>query len=311
MVVRPVVKYLCCASLAALLLLAGCDRKKDPILSLPGAGTTAVSMQCPQYDSRTFPEGRVYVLVTDQSGTPLTNFKIGNFTVLDNGNPAVLTKVSTVDTSREPLSVVICMDRSGSMYGSPTTDANAAAKQFIDSLGTNDAAAIVDFASEASLSLGFTTDKSRLKATIDAGTPSGLTALYDAMGLAAQEIRNRPGRKFIIAITDGWENASDTFTSREKVSDEINRSGVAGHIIGIGYDIDTASLDYIADITNGRFLSSPNASQLSTQFSYILNLMQNLVVVSYRSRENNTVGEITVYLNYGDITQSASRRYGA
>ena len=55
---------------------------------------------------------------------------------------------------------------------------------------------------------------------------------------------------------------------------------------------------------------SPTSTQLATQFSRILNLMQNLVVVKYRSRENRSSGEITVYLNYGGITQCAKRKYG-
>lgn len=300
-------KKTCCALLAALALIAGCDRKKDPVLSLPSGGTTAVSMQCPQYDSRTFPEGRVYVLVTDQSGATLTDFKIGNFTIIDNGNPSVLTGVSKVN---EPLSVIICMDRSGSMFGKPTTDANAAAKQFIDNLESGDAAAIIDFASEAAVRIGFTTNKSQLKATIDAGEASGATALYDAMGLASQELRNRSGRKFIIVLTDGNENASQTFTTREMAADEVNKSGVAAHIIGLGYGVDNDSLSFIASVTNGRFLLSPTSDQLAAQFNYILYLMKNLVSVNYRSRENKTVGEIAVYLNYGSLTKSATRRYG-
>jgi uncharacterized protein YegL len=294
-------KNIYCCSLVALLLFFGCDRKKDPILSIPTGGVAAVSMQCPQYDSRTFPEGRVYVLVTDQSGTALTDFKIGNFTVVDNGNPSVLTGVDKVN---EPLSVVICMDRSGSMWGTPTTDANTAARQFIDNLGVTDAAAIVDFASEAEVRIGFTTNKTQLKSTIDAGVASGA-------GLAANELRNKAGRKFIIILTDGNENASMTYTTKESAADEVNKAGVAAHIIGLGVGVDVPSLDYISSVTNGRFLSSPTSAQLSTQFNYILYLMQNLVSVNYRSRENKSIGEIAVFLNYGSLTQSATRKYGS
>jgi len=136
------------------------------------------------------------------------------------------------------------------------------------------------------------------------------TALYDAIGLAAKELRNKSGRKFIIVLTDGFENASQNYTSKESAADEVNKSGVAAYIIGLGYDVDTPSLDFIGSATNGMFLASPTTAQLATQFNHILKLMQNLVVVSYRSRENKSIGEISVYLNYGSITGSAKRKYG-
>jgi len=293
--------------IAAIMMFSGCDRKKDPVLSLPASGTTAVSMQCPQYDSRTFPEGRVFVLVTDQSGTALTDFKIGNFTVIDNNNPSVLTGVSKLD---EPLSVSICMDRSGSMAGTATDDANAAAKQFIDNLGAGDAAEIIDFSSTANVSVGFTTSKPLLKSIIDLPPAFGNTALFDAIGLAAQELRSRTGRKFILVLTDGQENASILFRTQENVADEVNKTGVAAHIIGLGFGVDATTLNFITSTTNGRFITSPTSAELTTQFTYILYLMQNLVSVNYRSRENKANGEVTVFLNYGNLTKSATRKYG-
>jgi len=293
--------------IAVVLASVGCDRKKDPILNLPGSSTTSVTMQCPQFDSRTFPEARAYVLVLDQAGNPLTDFKIGNFTILDNGNPSVLSGVNKVN---EPLSVVICLDRSGSMYGQPSNDVNVAAKQFINALGPNDSAEIIDFSDTTQIIVGFTNNKSSLNAAIDVAGEYGLTALYDAIGVGAQELRNRSGRKFMIVLTDGGENASKTFTTKESAADEVNKSGIAAYIIGLGYDIDTASLNFIASTTNGEYFFSPTSTQLAAKFSYILNLMQNLVVVNYRSRENRSSGEISVYLNYGGIMQSAKRRYG-
>jgi Mg-chelatase subunit ChlD len=215
-----------------------------------------------------------------------------------------------VSKADEPLSVVLCLDRSGSMYGTPTANLNTAAKQFIDNLGVSDAAEIIDFSSEASVVCGFTNDKAKLKAAIDQGVANGSTALYDSIGLGASELKNVSGRKFMIALTDGYENASRTYTTQEAAAEAVNKTGIAAHMIGIGSGVDTASLDFIASATNGEFLSSPSSAQLAAQFNYILKLMQNLMVISYRSRENRTVGEIAVYLNYGSLTGSVKRKYG-
>lgn len=197
------------------------------------------------------------------------------------------------------------------MGGAPTDAANAAAKQFVDSIGPGDTIEVVEFASSSTVRIGFTGDKARLKEAIDTPSMTGMTALYDAVGMAAQEIAGRPGRKFIIVLTDGNENASTLFTTKEGAATEVNKAGVAGYVIGLGSGIDRDSLEYLASATNGRCLLSPTPAQLSAQFSYIFYLMQNLTVINYRSRENKSVGEITVFLNYGDFTTSTVRRYGA
>lgn len=292
-----------------MLCLSACDRSKNPILSIPDAGSTAIKVECPQVENSRFPECRAYVLITNQADQPITDFRIGNFTILENGGPSVVTAAGKVNNSEDPLSVVMCLDRSGSM-SSDTAALNDAAKQFIDLLGVNDAAEIIDFSSEVKITQSFTTDKTLLKQKIDEPPEYGATALYDAVGLAAKELKSRSGRKFILAMTDGYENASNEYTTTTSVADAVNKGGIAAYIVGLGSYIDTASLQFITSSTGGRYYNSPTSAQLAAYFAQILNLMQNLVKVDFRTRLDNSVRELGVYLNYGNFAVSTKRKYG-
>lgn len=300
------IKYL----LILLLFVSGCERFRNPILSSPSSATSAVTLQCPQVENHKFPLCRAFVLVTDQNDQPLTSFSMGNFTALESGQPSVTTKVNKVDNVADPLNVVICMDRSGSMYGSATTDANAAAVQFINAVGANDYIMIIDFESDVEIAQDFTNDKNLLTDTINAGVAYGGTALYDSIGVAAEELKKRSGRKFILALTDGYNNSSYHYPDPEDAADAVNKAGVAAYIIGLGSSIDTTSLQYIADSVSGRFYNSPSSAQLSSYFTHTLTLMQNLVEVNFRSRVSSNPRELEIYLNYGSFETSAKRIYG-
>jgi VWFA-related protein len=289
------------------LLGGACDRSRKALLTTPGAATSGVRLECPQVDNMSYPENRAYVLVTDQADVPLAHFSIGNFVVSEDNKPSVVTGVARVN---RPLSVVLCLDRSGSMGGTTTTNANNAARQFVDALGGSDSVEIIDFSSRASVAQEFTTDKDLLKGKINAARCSGATALYDAIGLAAEELKNRPGRKFILVMTDGYENVSQKFKTPGQVVDAVNKSGVAAYIVGLGVSIDTVSLQAIADNTGGRFYQAPGSSQLAAYFVKILELMQNLVEVNFRSRNGFAVKDLAIYLNYGSFTAGTHRTYG-
>ena len=300
-------KKLLSIPLLTILLVSGCDRTQNPLLSEPSSTVNSIRLTCPQIENRNFPECRAFVLVTDQADNPITDFTIGNFSVLEDGKPSVVTDVKKVT---DPLSIVICLDRSGSMRGSATTNANTAAKRLIDEAETNDYIAIVDFATEVTVTQNFTNDKTLLKDQIDTGVPYGPTALYDAIAKSAQLLESRIGRKFLLVLTDGINNSSIFYTDEEAASDEVNRRGVSAYIIGLGSNVESANLQTISNNTSGRYYEAPTSSQLPTIFSTILNLMQNLVEVEFKSRLKKEFRELDVYINYGSFETSCRRKYG-
>src|SRR5882672_1769117 len=127
-----------------LVFSTGCNRKNNPLLNYPSGGTTSASLLIPQIDTSGSSENRIFVLVTDQSGTPITNFQMGNFSIVEGGVPGVPFEIGQVS---DILYLALVIDRSLSMNGPKTTAANTAGVTLMNALSAFDYASIVDFGS--------------------------------------------------------------------------------------------------------------------------------------------------------------------
>ena len=304
------VKFIGAAVLTAALLMA-CNRRNNPLLSTPDAGTTSAVITSPEIDAHDIPFNRVFVQVLGGGTTPIQNFQLGNFSLVENGRPTVPDAVGPVT---DPLYVVLAIDRSGSMVmdaaGQPDpakeNAANTAGKDFVTNhLGAGDQMAIIEFANSSVTSVPFTSDQTTLFSVLGSSRSSGGTALYDAALNGAGLLRSVTGRKLLIVLTDGVDNASSHHIN--DAVDGINTDGVSAFMVGLGADADTAALTTIAGGTGGTYNFSSNGSDLTPIFNTILSHMQNLVYVKYRKRADS--GTLTVYLNYGSITGSTTRRF--
>jgi len=120
-----------------------------------------------------------------------------------------------------PLNVVVVFDVSGSMDdlgrnpSEPINSAKQAAKLFVDNLNfsaddSSDKVALVKYSERADLSLSFSTDKDKIKQTIDGFRASGATnigdALFEANEILAKEAGGGQARKVVVLLTDGLPN---------------------------------------------------------------------------------------------------------
>src|SRR5260370_32894303 len=78
----------------------------------------------------------------------------------------------------------------------------------IDGFDPQDSVAIYTFDSRLMVRQEFTTDKQAAKRAILRTRAEGQTALFDALSEAAQEVAARAGKKALIVVTDGDDNAS-------------------------------------------------------------------------------------------------------
>lgn len=289
---------------AVMVANVGCHRKNNPLLNDPPAGVTSASLFIPQIDTRQSSEdiNRVFVYVTDGVGSPLTSFRIGNFSILEAGAPGVPFEVGTVN---DGLYIAIVIDRSGSMAGAKTTATNAAAVNLVNAMSGTDQAALIEFSDSPSTTVGFTTNKTTLTNAINAGVASGSTSLYDSVKAGADLLRSQSGRRLLLVLTDGADTAS-TSTVEEAI-DSVNSEGLSCYTVGLGtsgIDFEGDILQRIASDTGGTFNSSVDGSTLSAIFLGILQRFNNLVYIKYRRRNE---GKISVFLNYGSITASAEK----
>lgn len=147
----------------------------------------------------------IYPLVSTTAGRLLTDLKVEDFTILDNGEPVQITVFSK---DSQPITAVLMLDMSASMDDN-VVRVRGAAEQFVDALETTDRLRIGSFGSEIVVNPLLTSDKTILRRVLrEELWPGGSTRLWSAIDLAMQSIAGETGRKTIVAITDGMDTTS-------------------------------------------------------------------------------------------------------
>jgi tight adherence protein B len=149
------------------------------------APTVSVSVTPPGADEATLPKGA--------------------FTVTEDGEEVEAT-IGRV--SGEELEVVLVIDTSGSMKGTPMAAAKAAAGAFINRMPPQARIAVVGFGPTAVVASGLGLDRAVSHLAVNSLQPNGETALFDAVALAADQFSPAAGRRSIVVLSDGADTAS-------------------------------------------------------------------------------------------------------
>lgn len=267
---------------------------KEIALSGEGDTVTALSAQINQISKNCADYTvSVYVSVTDQEGFPVTNLTEDNFSVSEDGTSMAIIDSDIAPEVTTPAAVALVMDYSRSMTAKAISDMEGAAKNFIDLLDENlgEEAEIIKFSNTVEIVQGFTSDKTLLKAAVDAKIDFlGGTRLHDAVYQAVADAEKKlDARRAVIVLTDGNDEGDSNLTLDEVISDAAER-GVPVFAIGLGEDIDIDTLNRLADETGGQSYSAPDSAALQAIYSQISEILENQYVLTYVS---NLFGEIT------------------
>jgi Ca-activated chloride channel family protein len=147
-------------------------------------------------------------------GRPIRDLEAAEFRLFEDHVPQEIRVFNAAE--REPVSIAFLLDLSGSMRQPGRLDeAKAAIRFFAASVTAEDRLALIGFADrQVDWITDFTADRERFLARLDVQEGFGQTALYDAVAAAPRLVDDRTrGRKAIVLITDGVDNAShmDTF----------------------------------------------------------------------------------------------------
>lgn len=153
----------------------------------PGAGTSSISVICPQVENYLYPNNRAFVSVLDQNGLAITDFALGNFSIVEDDKPAIVTNVKRINNTEELLSTVICIDRSGSMGTTSMQSAITAAIAYVNAMSANDYTEIILFDDVIETTQSFTTDKTALITAINSAFARGGTVIYDVIAKGAED----------------------------------------------------------------------------------------------------------------------------
>jgi VWFA-related protein len=164
----------------------------------------------------------VYATVTDKSGRLLPDLQREAFEVRDNGKPQPITVFSN---EVQPISVVVMLDRSGSMRGNVGLVEHAA-EEFVKRLGPGDVARIATFADRIDIRPDtFTGDKETLLRILRSDRPvTGPTPLWNATDEAIAALREREGRKVILLFSDGGDAPGNFTLNNRSIMDVMRRA---------------------------------------------------------------------------------------
>ncbi|MBD3272098.1 MAG: VWA domain-containing protein [Elusimicrobia bacterium] len=292
--------------LTVVMMLSSC-RKFTPERSSVAAGaysdlrgsvTSIVASRHPNIEAVVKIEG----LATGGVFQSITDFKKGDFAVTENNSPVVIEQLSY---SREPISAILVLDSSGSMYGTPIDDLKTAVTAFINGLLGIDEVEIIEFDTELTIT-PFTSTKSDLLAGINNMVASGGTALWDATSRALDDILNATNpNKLLIVMTDGIDGSSTTtyLDVRDKalaIDQEINCIGYS--------DLYDHLLQSLAEETGGTFHSTTSSGDLITIYTDYIPTEINQTILHYRTREKGSK-KVEIYLNYGSFSEYFSSQY--
>ena len=144
------------------------------------------------------------VIVRDQTEQTIPNLRRESFNVLDNGVPVDLRHF---ESTTEPFHLLLLFDVSASVKPHIAL-IRAAARQFIRQAHDGDEVAVATFSSTSQLVQPFTADLELANKALNAITPAGGTAIYDAVYKSITEyMKGTTGRKAIVLFTDGIDNS--------------------------------------------------------------------------------------------------------
>ena len=241
---------------------------------------------------------RLPVTVLDKKGHPVTGLKPSDFIIFEDKKPQQIETFSDESGPGQPLYVGVLMDTSPSAISKLKFEQEAA-MNFLRSVLRlrKDHAALVTFDDEVTLRQDFT-DKIDLleRAVSSVKKPGRQTALYDAVWqFCNDKLRNAPGRRAIVVITDGV----DTY-SRARLRDVIEiaqqtettvfavstKAGFAGTVPGVeagqAPDDGDRSLTRLGEETGGHAFFTGDLLQLEQSFDKVARELRAQYLVTYK-----------------------------
>jgi Ca-activated chloride channel family protein len=259
-------------------------KAQEPVFRI-GAGTVAV-----------------YVTVSDEAGKLVPNLGRDDFEVYDNGKRQTLT---LFESGVQPITIVLMLDRSGSMISNFTL-VRSAAEQFVGQLLPADKARIGSFANRIQLDpREFTNSTAQLIEILRTELQDpGPTPLWNAVNVAITALQHQDGRRVILMFTDGVDRPmnshSVSLAEAIKNAEEhdvmvfaiglasrnyfpgARRGGLPGRNPGVGamgapggigqqpeFEKPDAGLPRIAIATGGGYFELTSASNLPATFTRI------------------------------------------
>jgi VWFA-related protein len=197
------------------------------------AALMALGRQPPQFRSGAYTVA-VYTTVSDATGRLVPDLERDEFEVFDNGRSQAIT---TFANDVQPITVVMMLDRSGSMFRNFTL-VQRAAEAFVDRMIAGDKARVGSFAARIQLDpRDFTGDRGELMQILRTELQdAGPTPLWNAVSVGVTALMHQEGRRVVLVFTDGIDrpmNGSGNNVSLREVMRRAEQEDVMVYAIGL------------------------------------------------------------------------------
>ncbi len=227
-------------------------------------------------DATRFPAVRVTVNAAMELDKNLVK---DNFTLLEMGEPVPDFELIAPEEQAQSgeMSVVLVVDHSGSMGGSPMEDTKKAVSNFVKNVDDAARVGLVIFDDSASVECELTGDRNAVLRAVRAVEADGGTNIYSGLEKAGEVLNHVSGRKIVILLSDGEDGSRDSI---DTVLDDLNRKNIYVYSVGFG-GADTEYLSYIATRCKGKFIQADSSEMLGEIYSAIGNYMANDYILQF------------------------------
>jgi Ca-activated chloride channel homolog len=231
--------------------------------------------------------------VRDGRGAPVAGLGKEDFQVLEDKVPQQIEFFSHEDV---PVTVGLVIDNSGSMR-SKRSDVINAALAFARSSNPEDQVFVINFNEHVSMGLPgnmpFTGNQEQLERALARSKADGLTALYDAVAVALEQLKKgKWDKKVLILISDGGDNAS-----RHKLAEivtMVNQSSAIIYTMGIfdanDDDRNPRALKQLSRISGGESFFPESLQKILPICQQIAHDIRNQYTISYAPANRKSDG---------------------
>jgi len=245
------------------------------------------------------------VTVLDKDGLPVTDLAVEDFTVYEN---KVVQAVSHFSLHHDlPVRLGIVIDTSGSMTETLPTVQRVVMGFLRDLLRPRDRAFIEIFSDRPDLLAGFTANFTVIENALLALYPDRSTAFYDAVIMGLFQYSGVSGRRAMIVLTDGEDNASKN--SFDEALGYAQRMGVTIYTIGVAIPQTKMAtrwqLSKLASVTGGKAFFVTEKSGLDAIYAEIDRELRTQYLLAYTSSTEapaNELRRVKVEVNRPQVT---------
>lgn len=298
------------------------------------AALAAFTVALPAQQQPTFKSGArtvaVYATVTDRDGRLVPDLTKEDFEIKDNGKTQ---PIAVFSNDIQPITVVMMLDRSGSMRGNFRL-VEAAGEAFVRALLPADKARIGSFAETIQIDPEhFTSDKQELVKILRTKLQEqGPTPLWNSVDASIASLKAQDGRKVVLAFTDGADNPGNfkfNNLSFMDISRRAQQSDVMVYAIGLessgpprmgggtgfggfGGTRPDPGLPAIADETGGGYFELRRAEDLAATFARVADELHRQYLIGFEPvKLDDKMHKLEVRVTRPGMKVRARREYHA